>query len=77
MQTTKQSPPLNCFFLFCKENRTSVARRYPNLSNSEITSLLGKSWRELKPSEKEKYVSHSAQQRRVSIQNNYFLFNSY
>ena len=69
MQTTKQSPPLNSFFLFCKENRKLIARRYPSLSNSEITSLLGKSWRELKPSEKEKYVSYSAQQRRVSILN--------
>ena len=46
---------VNCFILFCKDNRNSLCAKYPGLPNSEITSMLGKMWRELPREEKEYY----------------------
>ena len=50
---------VNCFFLFCLEHRNSVSDKYPGQPNSEITSLLGKMWREL-PKEKKEYYKQLA-----------------
>ena len=41
------SQPLNCFFLFCKEHRSSFALANPELTNAEVTSLLAKNWKTL------------------------------
>lgn len=50
---------VNCFFLFCLENRNKVIDRNPGQSNSEITSILGKMWRDLPREEKEHYKSQA------------------
>ena len=50
---------VNCFFLFCLENRSSLFVSNPNLSNAEITSMLGKLWRELPIDKKEYYKQQS------------------
>ena len=49
----------NCFFLFCLDNRSSLLVSNPNLSNAEITSMLGKLWRELSNDKKEYYKQKS------------------
>ena len=58
--------PANCFFLFCLENRTSFLEEYPSATNSEITSLLAKTWRSLSPAEKALYQNTSKKLRDVS-----------
>ena len=58
--------PVNSFFLYCKENRSKVKTQFPNLSNSDITSLLAESWRNLDTEEKEWYTTKSTSMRRVS-----------
>lgn len=49
--------PLNCFLLFCKDYRSSIQLTNPDLTNAEVTSLLGKNWRKLDPELKAIYTS--------------------
>merc|ERR1711862_277996 len=43
------TPPLNSFFLFCKDYRSIYAVANPQLTNADVTSLLAKNWRNLDP----------------------------
>lgn len=54
----------NCFFLFCKEHRKKVSASSPHLTNAEVTSILGKMWRELSIEKKEYYKSLSYKQQK-------------
>uniref|UniRef100_A0A7S4IJQ4 HMG box domain-containing protein n=1 Tax=Vannella robusta TaxID=1487602 RepID=A0A7S4IJQ4_9EUKA len=52
--------PANSFFLFCNDHRKPLHKLHgKELSNSEITSLLAKMWRELCPEEKQRYKNLS------------------
>merc|ERR1712137_215334 len=51
----------NCFFLFCLEKRPELKEQLPGLNNSEITSELGKAWRDLPTAEKQKYKAIAKQ----------------
>ena len=53
------SPRVNCFLLFCKDNRSLLATLNPGYSNADVTSLLGKHWRDLESSEKEIYIQRA------------------
>jgi len=48
--------PINSFLLFCKDYRTIIATNYPDLSNSDVTSMLGSYWRNLEEGIKNNYV---------------------
>lgn len=52
---------VNCFLLFCLDNRSSLSDSNPKLSNAEITSILGKLWQELPNDKKEHYKYKSKQ----------------
>jgi len=47
--------PVNSFFLFCLDERPKVQQQMPHLSNSEVTSRLGESWRDLDKRQKAQY----------------------
>ena len=55
LATTMQAP-INSFLLFCKDYRTILATNYPDLSNSDVTSMLGSYWRNLQEDIKDDYV---------------------
>lgn len=59
--------PLNCFFLFCKEHRSSLALSNPELTNAEVTSLLAKNWKSLDSSVKTHYKAKAKKLNDVSI----------
>ena len=59
--------PVNCFILFCKANRKRTQLEYPDLSNSEISSILGAQWREMDESQKVSYKALAEEKRRVSL----------
>jgi hypothetical protein len=44
------------FLIFVFRNRADVTRQNPDLTNSEITSLLGRMWRSLPQREKDDYM---------------------
>lgn len=46
------SKPVNSFLLYCKEHRSLIAQENPNFSNSDVTSQLGKNWRNMDPQRK-------------------------
>lgn len=50
---------VNCFLLFCSENRAKVSSENPEQSNADVTSKLGKLWREL-PDNQKKYYKERA-----------------
>ena len=58
--------PVNCFFLFCNENRANIALSNPNLSNSSVSSLLGKMWRNLDSQTKLEYKQRAKELNSVS-----------
>lgn len=58
--------PLNSFFLFCKDNRKEVKKENSNLSNSEVTAILGEQWRNAGVSVKEKYQDLAKKNREVN-----------
>ena len=64
MSSTK---PLNSFFTFCQLNRKKIQEEHQQLSNSEISALLGEKWRSLPAGQKIKYRELVSQQKRVSI----------
>jgi hypothetical protein len=51
----KATRPPNCFMIFSQENRTFVQAEFPNMSNSEVSKLLGERWRQLHPNKKKIY----------------------
>lgn len=58
---------VNCFLLFCLDNRKVLSTDNPNYSNSEITSELGKMWRQLSDSQKEYYKQKAETENRNKI----------
>jgi len=38
---------VNSFLLYCKEQRSQIAIENPTFSNSDVTSQLGKNWRNM------------------------------
>ena len=47
--------PMNAFLLFCQRYRRPFNVLYPGRDNREISTILGKHWREMKPEQKEPY----------------------
>ncbi|GFR00341.1 HMG box domain-containing protein [Trichonephila clavata] len=54
-KSNKIARPPNAFMLFAREHRKALASKYPNHNNKNISSLLGKCWRNVDESTKEKY----------------------
>ena len=65
------SRPMNCFILYCKENRKRIQLQHPDLSNSVITSILGAQWRAMDESQKYSYKKLATEHRKVKICSNY------
>ena len=63
MSSTK---PMNSFFTFCQLNRKNIQEKYQQLSNSEISALLGEKWRSLPVEQKIQYKELANKQKRVS-----------
>eukprot|EP00026_Physarum_polycephalum_P018044 Phypoly_transcript_19479.p1 GENE.Phypoly_transcript_19479~~Phypoly_transcript_19479.p1 ORF type:complete len:161 (+),score=28.68 Phypoly_transcript_19479:46-528(+) len=53
--------PPNPFILFSLENRQRIADENKDVSNAEISRLLGVAWRKLHPDEKKKYKKKAAE----------------
>ena len=47
--------PMNAFLLFSQQYRRTFSVLYPDRHNREISTILGKHWREMKPKQKEPY----------------------
>lgn len=62
----------NCFLLFCSENRGKVSSENPGQSNADVTSKLGKQWRELSDNQKQYYKEKAALTKKVKRKNNPF-----
>ena len=60
------TPPLNSFFLFCKDYRSIYAVANPQLTNADVTSLLAKNWRNLDPKMKSIFKERAKRLRNVS-----------
>ncbi|KAN0032140.1 hypothetical protein ACTFIV_006016 [Dictyostelium citrinum] len=56
----KEKKPPNAFILFTMDKRKELRINNPELTNAMVSSLLGKEWKELHPSEKKKYVEKAA-----------------
>ncbi|GFU33856.1 HMG box domain-containing protein [Nephila pilipes] len=54
-KSNKIARPPNAFMLFAREHRKALASKYPNHNNKNISSLLGKCWRNVDESTKDKY----------------------
>lgn len=67
MMQSEQPKPINCFLLFCKENRESLRRRHPSLNNSDITSKLGEEWRSMSSINKDEYKRKASLLKKVSF----------
>ena len=61
------SKPANSFILFCKDNRKYLQKEHSELSNSAISSLLGKEWREMRLEQKRPYIEKANILKKVSI----------
>ena len=59
--------PVNCFLLYCEDYRTLISITHPYLSNSEVTSILGKNWRNLDTKKKLEYKQRAKELELVSI----------
>eukprot|EP00118_Oscarella_pearsei_P010285 m.62566 g.62566 ORF g.62566 m.62566 type:complete len:392 (+) comp35079_c0_seq1:132-1307(+) len=51
--------PMNAFMVWARQHRPEMARAYPELSNSEISSRLGARWNELTPEQKQPYFDEA------------------
>lgn len=61
------SKPTNSFLIFCKNKRKGLQSENKNLSNSEISSLLGKIWRQMSSKEKEPFIQEAKVLKDVSL----------
>ena len=55
----------NSFLVFCLEQRSWLQIEYPDYLNSEITSILGKKWRNMSEEQKKKYKNIALCNRQV------------
>lgn len=62
--------PPNPFILYSLETRAKLAGENKDLSNTEISRMLGTSWRRLHPDEKKKYKKQAAEMREQQEQSN-------
>ena len=61
---------VNSFVLYCRENRTYLKLKYPDLNCTQITSLLAHNWKNEDEETKQQYVMKALQER-VSYYSNY------
>ena len=60
------SEPVNCFLLFCKEERETISQHCKAWDNSQVTSHLGELWRAMDSKLKQQYKSRAATAKQVS-----------
>lgn len=73
LKTEMEPRPPNAYILFCLEHRSEVQKRAPNMTNKQITIILGKKWKELKDEEKEPYRT-KARQLQVEFKKKYPMY---
>mmetsp|Transcript_553 Transcript_553/g.730 ORF Transcript_553/g.730 Transcript_553/m.730 type:complete len:177 (-) Transcript_553:29-559(-) len=54
------SEPVNCFLLFCQEERETISQHCTTWDNAQVTSHLGALWREMDPMLKLQYKNRAA-----------------
>lgn len=54
-----KNPPKSGYLLFCQEKRAEIKEEFPEFSPKEITSELGRRWRELKDSNSDIYLAYN------------------
>lgn len=59
-EKSKRSNHVEPFQVFCLERRPELVKEHPNLSSSQITSILGSMWRSISPDIKQYYNCLSA-----------------
>ena len=62
--------PPNAFILYSLDNRPRIAEENKDLSNSEISRLLGLAWRKSHPDEKKRYKKKAEEMKEQQINEN-------
>uniref|UniRef100_A0A7S4M5D0 HMG box domain-containing protein n=1 Tax=Vannella robusta TaxID=1487602 RepID=A0A7S4M5D0_9EUKA len=62
--------PVNCFLLFCQEERKTISLHCKAWDNSQVTSHLGELWREMDPKLKLQYKMRAARAKKNFAANN-------
>lgn len=57
--------PVNCFILFCKDHRTDIQSNNPDLTNAEVSTILGQRWKNLDPKLKKEYTKRAEELKNV------------
>ena len=54
---------VNSFVLYCREHRTALRLKYPDLNCTQITSLLAHNWKNVSEKTKQQYTLKALQER--------------
>lgn len=54
--TEKAPKRVNSFVLYCRENRGRLKLKYPDLSSSQLTSLLAHNWKQEDKETRQAYI---------------------
>lgn len=56
----KVKRPMNAFMIWARQNRSTIAKRYPNANNAEISVKLGEIWNDLSSGQQKPYFDEAA-----------------
>ena len=57
--------PANAFMIFGRDRRKILAEQYSNLSNKEVSKILGEEWRMMDKDSKDRYLKMADEAQRV------------
>jgi len=60
------SKPMNSFFLYTSLHREEFKKKYPNLPNSKLVSIISEKWATMTSAEKRKYKDLAKERRMVN-----------
>ncbi|XP_031566986.1 transcription factor Sox-8-like, partial [Actinia tenebrosa] len=56
----KVKRPMNAFMIWARQNRSTIAKRYPSANNAEISVKLGEIWNDLSSGQQKPYFDEAA-----------------
>ena len=48
--------PPNCYFIYWREKRPEIVKKFPTMIPKDITKVISKLWKKLSPKQKEVYI---------------------